>query len=476
MYWEEKVMKKLNELYPGYPEIPINDIKINSKEVKKGDIFVCTMGVTADRHNFIEEAIANGASAVVVQKNVKCSVPTILVADTNQELPFLASRFYDHPEKELQLIGITGTNGKTTVATIIQDMLGNDRCAYLGTNGLICKNFQESIRNTTPDADRLYKYLKRFVDSGCKILSMETSSEAFYRNRLQNLEFEIGIVTNITEDHLNIHKTIENYVSCKKQLVKQVKETGYSILNGDDKYYEEFRKEANGTILTYGKGKSTLQILEVIPHLKNTQIKVKYQDQNYEIVSPLLGEFNVYNLCSAILALVALHLNFSEILKRISWIHAPSGRVQFLNFGQNYHILLDYAHTPDAFAKIFQLLKQIKEGNIITVTGSAGGREKEKRGPMGKLVLEESDYVIFTMDDPRNEKVEDIINDLVKDSKKTNYEKILDRKEAIHHALDIAQEKDIVLIAGKGTDQYMAVGNEYLPYNDLEVIEDYFKK
>ncbi len=469
-------MKKLNELYPGYPDIPIRGIKINSKEVTEGDLFVCVKGVTADRHDFIEEAIQNGASAVVVQKEVACSVPTILVENTNLELPFLASRFYDYPERELKLIGITGTNGKTTVATIIQEMLGSDICAYLGTNGLICKSFQEPIRNTTPDADRLYGYFRRFVDSGCKFLSMETSSEAFYRNRLTNLEFEIGIVTNITEDHLNIHKTIENYVTCKKQLVKQVKEDGYSILNCDDKYYEEFKKEAKGTIFTYGKNPSTLQILEVLPSFENTIIKVKYQEKIYEIVSPLLGEFNAYNLCSAILTLVALKMDFQDILKRIFFIHAPSGRVQFLNYGQNYHIILDYAHTPDAFSKIFEFLKFIKKGKIITVTGSAGGREKEKRGPMGKLVLEESDYVIFTMDDPRNEKVEDIISDLIKDSKRTNYEKVIDRKEAIYHAFAIAKENDIVLIAGKGTDNYMAVGDNYLPYNDLEVIEDYFKR
>ena len=209
-------MKRLSELYPGYPDdVLISGIKINSKDVTDGDIFVCTMGVTADRHDFIDEAIKNGAKAVVVQKPVECSVPTILVENTNKELPLLASRFYDAPESKLDIIGITGTNGKTTVATIIQDLIGNDICGYLGTNGIICSKFSESIRNTTPDSDRLYGYFKRFVDSGCQILSMETSSEAFYRERLQNIKFKVGIITNITEDHLNIHKTIENYVACK---------------------------------------------------------------------------------------------------------------------------------------------------------------------------------------------------------------------------------------------------------------------
>lgn len=470
-------MKKLSELYPEYrdKEVLVKGIKINSKEVTPGDIFVCTMGVNADRHDFIEEAIQNGAVAVVVQKDIKCIVPTIKVENTNQELPILASRFYNHPEEKLELIGITGTNGKTTVASIIQELIGNDICGYLGTNGIICSKFKESIRNTTPDADRLYGYFNRFVESGCKYLSMETSSEAFYRKRLDNLRFKIGIITNITEDHLNIHKTIQNYVSCKKELVKQVREDGYSILNRDDLHYEEIKESAKGTLLTYGKQDSTLQIIKESFSFTGTNITIKYQNQFYDFTSPLLGEFNVYNLCAAILCLLALGIKMEEILRKIPNITSPSGRVDFLEFGQNYHILLDYAHTTDAFSKLFSLLKQIRKGRVITVTGSAGGREKEKRAPMGKLVLDESDYVIFTMDDPRYEKVEDIIKDLVSSSTKTNYEIVVDRKEAIYKAFKIAQKDDIVLIAGKGIDNYMAVEDNYLPYSDLEVIKEYFE-
>lgn len=468
-------MKKLNELYPGYNEIEINDIKINSKEVQKGDIFVCTHGVTADRHDFIEDAISNGASAIVVEKDVTASVPTIKVENTNRELPLLASRFYNHPEKKLDIIGITGTNGKTTVATIIQELMGRDICGYLGTNGLIYKETAESIINTTPDADRLYKYFNRIVEGGCKFLSMETSSEAFYRERLQNLEFKIGIITNITEDHLNIHKTIENYVNCKKQLLMQVREDGYSILNTEDEYFEECRQVAKGTILTYGKkDQATLKIKEINETENETKIVLIYQEKEYLISSPLLGEFNVYNLCASILALIALGYKIEEIIPGIKNIKSPSGRVQFLDYGQNYKIILDYAHTPDAFSKLYPFLQKIKKNRIITVTGSAGGRETEKRGPMGKIVLANSDIVIFTMDDPRNEDVNEIIDDLVSQSNKTNYERIIDRKEAIYKAFEIALEDDIILIAGKGTDNYMALGNEYLPYSDLEVIENYF--
>jgi len=470
-------VKKLSELYSDYQgkDVLIGGIKINSKEVVPGDIFVCTMGVTADRHDFIDEAISNGAVAVVVEKDVNVNVPIIKVENTNKELSLLASRFYDYPEKELDIIGITGTNGKTTVAKIIQDLIGNDICAYLGTNGIVCSKFNESIRNTTPDSDRLYGYFKRFVDSGCKLLSMETSSEAFYRNRLDNIKFKVGVVTNITEDHLNTHKTIENYVNCKKQLVANVEDDGFSILNVDDSYYCELKEVAKGSILTYGKKDATLQIIDTKLSLKNTEVTLKYNDQIYDFTSPLLGEFNVYNLCSAILVLITFGYSMSDIIERVSNIIAPSGRVEFLEFGQNFNVVLDYAHTTDAFSKLYSLFDEVKTGRIITITGSAGGREKEKRPSMGKLVLDKSDYVIFTMDDPRYEKVEDIISDLLCESDKDNYEIIIDRKEAIYKALEMAKENDIILVAGKGTDNYMAVEDKYLPYSDLEVIVSYFE-
>ena len=469
-------MKKLSELYSGYPDIEIKGIKINSKDCVNGDLFVCVSGVNADRHDYVFDAINHGAVAIVASKKIDVDVPVIYVENTNKELPLLASKFYDYPEKKLTLIATTGTNGKTTVASIIQNLMGNDTCGYLGTNGIICKDFNERIVNTTPDSDRLYMYFDRFVKSGCKYLSLEASSEAFYRHRLDNLQFKIGILTNITEDHLNIHKTIENYVSCKQQLFKQVSDDGYSILNVDDKYYESTKNIANGTILTYGKKESDLQIISIKEYNNKTDITLKYKDNLYNIISPLVGEFNVYNLCCGILATLALGLDIKTIINNVSNIKVPSGRCEFLNYGQDYDIVLDYAHTTDAFNNLYKLLKNIKKNRIITVTGSAGGREHEKRPLMGKTVLENSDYVIFTMDDPRSEDVNSIIDDLVSSSTSKNYERILDRKEAINKALSIAEKDDIILIAGKGSDTYMAIGNEYLPYSDLDVINSYFKK
>ncbi len=461
-------MKKLRELYNIDSDIEIKSIKINSKEVEAGDIFVCTMGVTADRHDFIDEAIKNGASAVVVSKDIDSkAVPIIKVSDTNSELSLLARKFYDYPEEKLKIIGITGTNGKTTVAEIIYQLIGPDKCGYLGTNGKKCAKFEESIINTTPDADRLYKYLNDFVGAGCEYLVMETSSEAFYRNRLTDIKFTTGIVTNITQDHLNIHKTIENYVSCKEQLIKQT--TKYSILNSSDQYFERFKKITN-TVLTYGESNDTIKLEEY----KNNISTITYNNQQYKVKNPYLGKYNAYNIMASITCLLSLDYKIEDIITKVETLPQIPGRMEYLDFNQDYDIILDYAHTPDALDKILSVLNEIKKDRIITVTGSAGGREHDKRNAMGKVVLSKSDYVIFTMDDPREEDVNEIIDQMIETSNNTNYERIINREEAIARAFNMARKDDIILIAGKGRDNYMAVGKEYLPYNDYEVIEKYF--
>lgn len=470
-------MKRLSELYNINDDRLIKSIKINSKEVEDGDLFVCTMGVTADRHDFIDEAISNGASAIVVSRDVgKKSVPVIKVENTNLELRKISAKFYDYPCDNAYMIGVTGTNGKTTVAEIIYQLLG-ETCAYIGTNGRKYKDKHFSMRNTTPDVDRLYMYFKEFIDNGCDTICMEASSEAFYRHRLDDIRYDIGIVTNITEDHLNIHKTIENYVDCKCQLVRQVKDEGYSILNNSDKYFDKFKREANGNIVSYGyKDTDTLKIEDYTLKRDKTIINFKYNNKAYEIISPLLGRFNVDNLASAILCLLCKGISFDEIIKRVSNIKQIEGRMEIMPFVSKYTVILDYAHTTDALDNILTFLDMVKETRIITVTGSAGGRESDKRPRMGKVVLEKSDYVIFTMDDPRYEDPNKIIDDLVSESDKTNYERIVDRKKAIYKALDMAEDKDIILIAGKGRDDYMAIDDKYLPYCDYDVIKSYYEQ
>ena len=468
-------VKKLRELYDIDSDILIKGIKINSKEIEEGDLFVCTMGVTVDRHDFIDEAIEKGASAVVVSREVgEKKVPIIKVDNTNEELRRVCSKFYDYPYQKMKMIGVTGTTGKTTVAELIYQLLGSS-CAYLGTNGRKYKDFDEKIRNTTPDVDRLYKYMDDAYRHHTSIFCMEASSEAFYRHRLDDIKYDIAILTNIMEDHLNIHKTRENYIECKCQLFRQVKEDGYSILNSGDSLFERVKKASSSNIVTYGyKESDTLWIKSYEEEINKTRITYQYQNKEYQVESPLLGDFNVLNLSAAILSLLTLSIPMEEITKRVKEIKQIEGRMEILPFTKDYTIMLDYAHTTDALDKILSYLNKVKKGRIITVVGSAGGREKEKREGMGKVVLEKSDYVIFTMDDPRDEDVNQIIDDLIGSCKKENYERIIDRKEAINKALSMAEKEDIILVAGKGRDNYMAIGKEYIPYNDYEVIKNYF--
>lgn len=468
-------MKRISDLYECALDINVNGIKNNSMLVEPGDLFVCTKGVTADRHDFIDEAIKNGASCLVVEKDANYKIPFIKVDNTNNELGVLSKKFYDNPLKKIKLIGVTGTDGKTTTSSIIKDMLGKNCCGYIGTNGIYCKEEVISMENTTPEINDTYKYLDMFRNNNLKYATMEISSEALLYNRTNTLEFDIVIFTNITEDHLNVHKDINNYISAKEKIFNLLKEGAIVILNRDDLYYDRLSMKTQGKCLTYGKSiASDLIIIDIKEYDTGTIFTFSYEEKLYKVISPLIGEFNVYNLSAAILSLVALGFEIEDAIERVSYVEQIRGRGEFLEFGQDYKIVLDYAHTVNGLKNILNYLNKIKKGKIITVTGSAGGREIQKRKYMGETVLTLSDFVIFTMDDPRCENVNKIINDLIGDSKNINYIKEIDRKKAIHKALSLADVDDIVLVVGKGRDNYMAIEDKKIDYNDFDSIKSYF--
>ena len=352
-----------------------------------------------------------------------------------------------------------------------------DSCGYIGTNGVCSKDKIISTSNTTPEINKTYKYLDLFVKDDLKYSTMEISSEALLLDRVNTLKLDVAVLTNITEDHLNVHKTIKNYIDSKIKIFSILKKNAVAILNRDDLHYEYVRKYIKNKVLTFGKNKdSDLQLLNIKENANNTVFTFKYLNNIYTLKTSLRGEYNIYNLCAAILSMLALDYSVEETLKRVPNIKTVNGRCEFLEYGQNYKIVLDYAHTENGLNKILTYLNKIKKNRIITVTGSAGGREKEKRSKMGKTVLELSDLVIFTMDDPRFENVDSIIDDMISNSKKNNYLRIINREEAINKAFDMASKDDIVLIAGKGRDNYMAIGDEKLKYNDFDVINKYFNK
>lgn len=466
-------MKRLCELIDCVYSVPISGIKTDSRKVQKGDLFVAVKGYNVDHSLYINDAIEKGAIAVIGEDdNVNINSIYIKVDDINKTLFNLLSNFYDHIENDFKFIGITGTDGKTTTATITANILD---CCYIGTNGVTYRGKSWNSNNTTPEICDMYDYLVKLKELGCKTVVMEVSSEALLHRRVDNFKFDIVCFTNITEDHLNVHKTLENYISSKKKLFSLVRENGISILNIDDNNYLNVKKCCKYNVYSYGKSDNAdFKICKINCQKNSTNFMIIHKDSTYIINSKLFGVYNIYNITLAFTIAYLYGIQSKSIIKKISDIDSVSGRGEFIDFGQNYTIILDYAHTYNGIYNIIMNLKNFNYSKIIVVTGAAGGREVEKRSKIGEMLLKNVDYVIFTMDDPRNEDVNKIIDQLTSTTNLNNYERVIDRSFAIEKALSLAKDDYLVLIIGKGRDNYMAVGDEKIPYCDYDVIKSYF--
>lgn len=461
-------MKRLNELIDTDIDVLIKGIKINSKNIKEGDLFLCTSGVNFDRHDFLEDAIKNGAVAAVVSKDVKVSIPLVKVKDVDEVFPLIFQKFYDHPEKEIKILTVGGTDGKTSTTTIAMHLLGEDKCAYIGTNGAVFNLYEKELANTTPDADVLYKEFRTFLDKGAKYVALETSSEAFYRNRLRSLEFDVAGFTNITKEHLNVHKTFGNYLECKLRQMDHIKKGGLAVLNIDDPHFEDFKKRCKEKILTYGMNKDAdLYIKSFTEYKDHTDIIYVYEGKEVKVKSPLLGAFNVYNLACALL-MVSPYQDFETSLKKVDHI-LIKGRMEFFKF-KGIDIILDYAHTTNGVSTLLKYVKKLGYHHIYTVIGQAGGRDKSKRKEVGKIVYDNSSKAIFTMEDTRNESFLDIIKDITENIDGSDYLVIENRKEAIKEAISLASNGDAVLVLGKGREDGNIVKGEVIKGSDYDFI------
>ena len=448
-----------------------NDIKTDSREVNFGDIFIAVKGFNVDHSKYIDDAVKNGASMVVTDKECNIDIPCLKVDDIDASLIELCKNNY-HYNNELNLIGITGTDGKTTSATILKNILDNFiPTAYIGTNGIEYKEEKIKTENTTPKKEELYKYFSKLNDYGCKNVVMEVSSEALLHNRVDSFKYKYIVYTNITEDHLNIHKNINSYINSKLKLINYLDSNGVVIINNDDKVCKNI-KSKNKTY-TYGINKSDFQILRIKYKKKSTIFKIKHNNKKYTIKSPYPFLYNIYNLTVAFIICYLEGYDPNIIIKYIKELKPVSGRCEFLDFGQKYNIVLDYAHTLNGIKNLVENVKIYKK-RIIVVTGAAGGREKEKRSMIGNYLLNNVDLVVFTMDDPRYEKVSDITDDMIGNCKKDNYVRIEDRKEAIYYAFNHAEKDDYILVIGKGRDNYMAIEDKRVIYSDYDVIRSYF--
>ena len=458
----------IKELLPVDYDIYIKGIAEDSREVEEGYLFVATKGFYVDHYDYILDAIKKGCVFLVVDREISFDFPHLVVDSTSDIYQELCLKFHNLSLEKFYLIGITGTDGKTSTASMVKGLLPN--CASIGTNGVnfLDKNIPTS--NTTPCIFELYKDLSLIQKENISNVVMEVSSEALLHHRVDSLAYDIVCFTNITGDHLNVHGNFENYIESKMNLLKLVKKDGIVLANGDDPILKNI--EANN-LYTFGFLKDNDFVIEEVQSFSQmVKIKIRWNEKIYEIESPFKEKFNIYNVVLSFLVGLFSKTDEKVLKEKIRKLKRIPGRCEFLDFGQNYDVVLDYAHTIYGIKSILDAFQDYEE--IIVVTGAAGGRDHTKRSVIGKMIMEKSDIAIFTMDDPRYENVDDIIDEMVGEG--TCYIRIPSREEAICYALSIACSKSVVLILGKGRDNYMAIEDKKVPYSDYEVIKKFFQK
>ena len=444
----------------------------DSRKVKKGQIFVAIKGHTVDGHKYIDDAIKNGAIAVIGEEDLSLSVPYTKVASSEEYLKKALLNDYAKTLENLIIVGITGTNGKTTTSYLTYQLLKNlkVKVAYLGTIGFYYEDEIITLENTTPDILTLYDLLLSVKEKGCTHVIMEVSSHSLYYERVAGLKFQVAAFTNLTEDHLDFHKTMENYLNEKLKIINYLKKDGTFIANSDDKASAKFLEKWPNHITLGLNGDIKIKDYHITP--AETTLNFSYGQNDYNITYNLTSKFNIYNYLTALAITMSLGFKIDEILDITPKIKAPVGRCETYKV-KNAYVVIDYAHTPDAVEKIIAAYQELKENKIITIIGCGGDRDPIKRPIMGEIATAQSDYVILTNDNPRTEKPEAIMNDILKGITKNNYKIIYDRKAAIKEALDMLEDKDILLILGKGHEDYQIIGHEKIHLSDKEEVLKY---
>lgn len=445
----------------------------DSRKILKGQTYIAIKGMTVDGHDFIESAIENGASHIICEKDLDINIPYTKVNDTKEYEKELLKKEYAKEINSLHILGVTGTNGKTTSCYLVYQMLlnlGIDAC-YIGTIGFYHKDEYIELNNTTPDILTVYKLLYHAYESGCTHVIMEVSSQALSYDRLNGIMYDTIAFTNLTEDHLDYHKTMENYLKAKLLVLDKLKENAITIANIDDENYIHFKKD-NHKFLTFGYN-GDYKIINFETNPAETNLTFSFNNKEYNVLIPLTSKFNVYNYLTMLSIVNNQGFTIEEIIENTSKLHAPKGRCETYKVNGGYAVV-DYAHTPDAEEKVIKAYNELKKNRVITIIGCGGDRDPVKRPIMGNIATTLSDYTILTSDNPRTEDPKKIMDDILSGvTTKDNYEVILDRKEAIHHGIEIMQKDDILLILGKGHENYQIIGREKHHLDDAEEVLNY---
>lgn len=449
----------------------------NSKKVKSGQTFIAIKGHTVDGHDYISEAILNGATEIVAEREIKATVPVQVVLNTQEYLQEHLVKEYSEKLKKLTLIGVTGTNGKTTTCYLTYQLLNKlgIPTAYIGTIGYFVNKKHLDLPNTTPDILVLYNLLLDALENGCTTVVMEVSSHALSLNRLRGLTFKIGAFTNLTEDHLDYYQTMENYLKAKLSFGDYLSKDSKFIVNTDDENGKFFIEKVT-TPKTFGIKSDNDIVIDTFTIFPNhTEMTLKENEKSYYITTNLVSKFNVYNYTLAFFICRLLGCDPNKIIAETKNIYPPKGRCETYKVKDGFAVV-DYAHTPDAVLKVISAYKELAHARVITIVGCGGDRDSLKRPIMGKIATEKSDYVIFTNDNPRTEDPKHIMQDILKGVEKENYEVLFNRKSAIKRGLDLIRKDDIVLILGKGHEDYQIIGHDKIHFDDSEEIKEYCKK
>lgn len=472
-------------------DITVGKITYDSRTVERGDLFVAIRGLKLDGHRFIEEAVNKGAHTVVLEDDrtipdsffIHNDVIKVLVEDSRRALAQLAANYYGHPSRKLRLIGVTGTNGKTTTTHLLKSILeaADEKVGLIGT--IEYKIGEEVIPavHTTPESLELNTLLDRMVNNSCRSAVMEVSSHALALERVYGLDFRLALFTNLTQDHLDLHGTMEAYFKAKKMLFDGLNERSIAVTNLDDDRGLSIIASTKAKRVTYGiERQGDVRVENVKTGMDGISFHVKYDNRAMTVSSPLTGRFNLYNLLGATTSALALGVEPEEIQEGIENVKSVRGRFEQIPSAKGWMAIIDYAHTPDALKKtleaIREMLRKDKPGKVITIFGCGGERDREKRPLMGRIASELSDVTIVTSDNPRNEDPDRIINEILQGVQNdAEVKRIVDRREAIHAGLDLAERGDVVLIAGKGHETYQVLGDKRIHFDDREVVEAYLK-
>lgn len=456
----------------------VTDIAVDSRGVQPESIFICIKGFTVDGHDYVDQAIANGARIIITEKDLDIDTQRVayaVVEDTTRAVGLLAAKFYQYPSKDLTMIGITGTNGKTSVSGIIHSMLQGleIKSALTGTIGFNLNGILYDSVNTTNDALSTHQMIHRAKVEECETMIMEVSSHGLVLGRLAGIDFDIAIFTNLTHDHLDFHGTMEQYGYAKSllfsQLGQDLSRNKHAIINADDAWSERLKEVTSYPVWTYGiHNEAQFKGRNIELHSDVTSFEMDTPEGSFKVRMNLLGEFNVYNALAATAALYTKGIPLLAILAELQNIPPVKGRMEKLESELPISIFIDYAHTPDAIEKAISSVLSFKENRLIFLVGTGGNRDKTKR-PLMAEKASVADYVILTTDDPRDEPYESILTDLEKGMQHKNYACIGDREEAVKHAVTIAEPGDIIIFAGKGHEDYQIIGRTKFPHSDGEI-------